>query len=83
METEWLVLGGQYESRDDFAVVLQPFFQSTVVPMGEVSVKTGNHVDVRVLNIYYYSIYYWITSESKSPDRARAYGGEISKNKKF
>ncbi|XP_053538589.1 phospholipase B1, membrane-associated [Ictalurus punctatus] len=34
-ETEWLVFGGQYESRDDFAVVLQPFFQSTVVPMGE------------------------------------------------
>ncbi|KAF4084484.1 hypothetical protein AMELA_G00129140 [Ameiurus melas] len=35
METEWLVFGGHYESRDDFAVVLQPFFQSTVVPMGE------------------------------------------------
>ncbi|XP_053366028.1 phospholipase B1, membrane-associated [Clarias gariepinus] len=34
-ETERLVFGGHYESREDFAVVLQPFFQSTVVPMGE------------------------------------------------
>ncbi|XP_058254299.1 phospholipase B1, membrane-associated isoform X2 [Hemibagrus wyckioides] len=34
-ETERLVFGGRYESREDFALVLQPFFQSTVVPMGE------------------------------------------------
>ncbi|MCI4382273.1 hypothetical protein PGIGA_G00013030 [Pangasianodon gigas] len=34
-ETERLVFRGKYEGREDFAVVLQPFFQSTVVPVGE------------------------------------------------
>lgn len=77
------MFGGQYEGRDNFAVVLQPFFQNTVVPMGEVSRKTDSHLDVRVLNICMYCIYYEITSESKSPDRDSTYGGKENKNKNF
>jgi len=32
-----LVENGSYDTRDDFTVVIQPFFEDTVLPLTEVS----------------------------------------------
>jgi len=32
-----LIDSGRYDTRDDFTVILQPFFEETVLPLDEVS----------------------------------------------
>ena len=49
---------GQYDDKDDFTVVLQPFLQETPVPMTEVKrdLKLDIKIDVMQLNRILYQV---------------------------
>lgn len=41
---------GQYDDKDDFTVVLQPFLQETAVPMTEVNRDLKLDIKIEVIN---------------------------------
>lgn len=51
-ETEKLLDGGRYDDKEDFAVVLQPFFKSTILPFNAVSLPCAHHPPLRSRCIY-------------------------------
>ena len=64
------IMSGRYDDKDDFTVVLQPFFHNTPAPFTEVGIPFSNHtqmknsVDTIVVIQSYQSIIILYTSTS-------------------